>query len=730
MATFDVNRWLAIRGEMKKRWMTDEQVNQWYEAYRSGGDQWFKTFYQGIKNPTQWGVWSWKVASQSWLNLSQNQQFETKANVPSAPKYDAKMLTPNQQNEIRNMMRTWDIDWARTKAKSYIDQMNANKAKSAANSTEFFTPANVADTWAISMVMWKWRRTENKNPWVRLNQNQWQPTSSNRQPPAQAWVPNPIPWNVPLGNTPWNIFPQEMAATIGWMEQTTAAYNQRWDRMLREAGREQQEIVERSNEPIRTWYEDVRTKNKKTEEEYREAAEQGKKDAEELLRVQHDVAERQSRVAMWKASSGWLLLPQSQLDAVRSDALAAFGSNIATAMDFRNKTNQTWAEWIKNTALAVWKHESEIINYLSTLNAAERQPMIQAIALAANNNVNGINAIRDAINAAQKAKFDEEQGRMLRRNRMEQDSNEYSKAPKPMKKTILREVLGHPEYWYGADAWLLTDAELDDIISKSDNLIDARAEASNRIARAKAAIALQWTWNASDKIKKEAEDRVAWTPSWTPKLTTDSDGNPTVPGSAWNVTPPSTAPVEPPSETKPPEDKNEVPTKTTKFASGHILVVKDDWSFELMSPNGKIQPLPSGYFSDKKDPNKMQRMRDSYLDKPPGEWKAPEVTATPYPEEWSNYDKIMDSIWSGITYKPEWFINDNNWYDNDPTFNLLSNSWIPKDKIFKLMESTSTKTWMDSIKDMKEDLAKLDTNTRNKIKKRLENFLREKFSKK
>ena len=74
-----------------------------------------------------------------------------------------------------------------------------------------------------------------------------------------------------------------------------------------------------------------------------------------------------SNIAMADAGKSGLQLSQGDLTTIQNDIMGKYATNIANAMDFKNKTNMSLDEALTNTGLAVFGKQQEVDNFKNIL---------------------------------------------------------------------------------------------------------------------------------------------------------------------------------------------------------------------------------------------------------------------------------------------------------------------------------------------------------------------------
>lgn len=118
-----------------------------------------------------------------------------------------------------------------------------------------------------------------------------------------------------------------------------------------------------------------------------------RKDADSLLKKQDEIAAMNSNIAMADAGKSGLQLSQGDLTTIQNDIMGKYASNIANAMDFKNKTNMSLDEALMNTGLAIFSKQSEIDNFKNSIQDAKYTPILDALNKAAAGNQKAIDDV-------------------------------------------------------------------------------------------------------------------------------------------------------------------------------------------------------------------------------------------------------------------------------------------------------------------------------------------------
>jgi len=111
--------------------------------------------------------------------------------------------------------------------------------------------------------------------------------------------------------------------------------------------------------------------------------EQRRKDAELLLQKQNEIAAMNSNIAMADAGKSGLQLSQGDLTTIQNDIMGKYASNIANAMDFKNKTNMTLDDALTRTGIEAFTKQGEINDFKNLLQDNKYAPILDAVKKAA-----------------------------------------------------------------------------------------------------------------------------------------------------------------------------------------------------------------------------------------------------------------------------------------------------------------------------------------------------------
>lgn len=260
----------------------------------------------------------------------------------------------------------------------------------------------------------------------------------------------------------------------------------------RQAGAEASKVTADANAPARADYARQQAELDRINEEFKRKSEQSGADADELLRMQHDIASRQANITAAKAGQSGLVMAESDIQGVKDDAISKFGNNITNAMDFRNKTKMSLNDAVAAMAKDINLKKGDITKALQGLTDKETAPVLSAIAAAATGNQEAAAAVRDFVGELQKKKATEEYNRMSRTQRIEDTNDEYQKAPLSRKISLVMESLTDSEEngGVGAAGGLVTQDVINNLISK----YPAGTPLSQIISQAKALALKQQTY--------------------------------------------------------------------------------------------------------------------------------------------------------------------------------------------------------------------------------------------
>jgi len=133
-----------------------------------------------------------------------------------------------------------------------------------------------------------------------------------------------------------------------------------------------------------------------------------RKDADALLKKQDEIAAMNSNIAMADAGKSGLQLSQGDLTTIQNDIMSKYATNIANAMDFKNKTNMTLDEALTNTGLSIFSKQSEIDTFKNVIQDAKYAPILDAVNKAAAGNQKAIDDVNTFYQTMTQKKADSE----------------------------------------------------------------------------------------------------------------------------------------------------------------------------------------------------------------------------------------------------------------------------------------------------------------------------------
>lgn len=166
--------------------------------------------------------------------------------------------------------------------------------------------------------------------------------------------------------------------------------------------------------------------------------EQRRKDADALLKKQDEIAAMNSNIAMADAGKSGLQLSQGDLTTVQNDIMNKYATNIANAMDFKNKTNMSLDEALTNTGLAIFSKQSEIDSFKNILQDNKYAPILEAVKQASAGNQKAIDDVNTFYQEMTKKKADEEYTRVAIDERISAEEKSFSEASSQKKEAILQ----------------------------------------------------------------------------------------------------------------------------------------------------------------------------------------------------------------------------------------------------------------------------------------------------
>lgn len=144
-----------------------------------------------------------------------------------------------------------------------------------------------------------------------------------------------------------------------------------------------------------------------------------------------------SNIAMADAGKSGLQLSQGDLTTVQNDIMGKYATNIANAMDFKNKTNMSLDEALTNTGLAVFGKQQEVDNFKNILQDNKYAPILEAIKQAAAGNQKAIDDVNTFYQEMTKKKADEEYTRVAIDERISAEEKSFTEASSQKKEAIL-----------------------------------------------------------------------------------------------------------------------------------------------------------------------------------------------------------------------------------------------------------------------------------------------------
>jgi hypothetical protein len=239
------------------------------------------------------------------------------------------------------------------------------------------------------------------------------------QPSQPYQAPQPTQsnsWVAPVSNGNYSLW--EFASTNSWVDKLNTTMDAYADNAkktaadteanARKTGQEASNITaQRDAEKL------IRTANQEAElrdiQNTRESnIDLRRKDANDLLNKQDQIAAMNSNIAMADAGKSGLQLSQGDLTTIQNDIMNKYASNIANAMDFKNKTNMTLDEALTNTGLAIFSKQSEIDTFKNAIQDAKYAPILDAVNKAAAGNQKAIDDVNTFYQTMTQKKVDSE----------------------------------------------------------------------------------------------------------------------------------------------------------------------------------------------------------------------------------------------------------------------------------------------------------------------------------
>lgn len=602
MALFDQKRWSAIRTEMMNRWYSVNDVDAWYSAYKSWGDEWFRSFIQKLPKPNQ------TLAQKPWDIKPVSTKPPAPAPVIPLPvqpwakitkdNFDPKILTPDQQRQVAAVLNSWApnakvnaqnlaLSFANSKSSTGTSVwMNVNYDSSTNRESEI--SSNLSKITSSDTNLLKDRNAFNQKFWYATADagkkkilddyfskngipNPANAAASSVPSTAQStWSNSPTPreqeissnvsnisassqdvlsdrkkfdekfgyatadeskkkilddfysqYHNLFGNitTPANPWSSQVNDTIGAMTAAQQDYARKNAEMQRAYWKEAGDIVSGYNKEFIDASNQRQADLESTREKYFQDVEESNKRADDILKVQHDIAARQANIAAANAGQSWLQLSASDMEWIKSDAISRFGSNISTAMDYANKTKTQNAKDRVTVAKEIWVALNDMDKFEQLMVSQNNQPMLNAISKAAEGDKEALKFVADKIAEVQAKQLDEETGRYLKRERIEANQREYWTAPEQTKISLVRENIASADYWVWPEAAaMLSDSELTAIIRRHPwNFMDAVAEAAQEaIKRKYQAATAQLGWQSTPNAVSTVWEIISgkWSSAW------------------------------------------------------------------------------------------------------------------------------------------------------------------------------------------------------------------------
>lgn len=272
-------------------------------------------------------------------------------------------------------------------------------------------------------------------------------TKQNADTQVNAWV-SVVPSSITNPSKPNDYSLGETSSTNSWVDrlnttmdeyasnakktaaETEANARKFWDEKSRIAAERDTEKLSRINRQEQNV--------KDIESRFNSNTEQRKKDAEDMLKEQKDIAAMNSNIAMADAGKSWLQLSEWDLTTVQNDILNKYATNILNATDFKNKTNITLDQALANTWLAFASKQSEIDKFKDAIQDAKYAPIYDAVDKAAAGNQKAIDDVNTFYQEMTKKKADEEYTRVAIDERISAEEKSFSEASSQKKEAILQ----------------------------------------------------------------------------------------------------------------------------------------------------------------------------------------------------------------------------------------------------------------------------------------------------
>lgn len=118
--------------------------------------------------------------------------------------------------------------------------------------------------------------------------------------------------------------------------------------------------------------------------------------------------------------------------------MGKYATNIANAMDFKNKTNMSLDEALTNTGLAIFSKQSEIDTFKNAVQDAKYAPILEAVKQASAGNQKAIDDVNTFYQEMTKKKADEEYTRVAIDERISAEEKSFAEASSQKKEAILQ----------------------------------------------------------------------------------------------------------------------------------------------------------------------------------------------------------------------------------------------------------------------------------------------------
>jgi len=285
--------------------------------------------------------------------------------------------------------------------------------------------------------------------------------------PTITSVPSPAPvWSTTVNNAPVDSTKEYIpVSTVKDNNPNTPAFEATWDQMEKNADKYSSDIEKSANERAaqeqalilqrdadKRARADQQEKDLTTIEDKAEAnLDERRKDADALYKTQNEIASRNANMAAAQAGQTGLQLSQAELESIRNDTIAKYGTNILNAQDFKNKTNMSIDEAITKLNLDVFQKQAEIDNFRNLLDNEEYAPMLNAVKAAAEWDKKAIDDVYAFYTEYTKKQAEETYNRMAKTDRYIAEENEFQKSDLPIKEKILYDKINEiPGFQYVA----------------------------------------------------------------------------------------------------------------------------------------------------------------------------------------------------------------------------------------------------------------------------------------